>query len=77
MSAPRIVCKPDVMLGKPCIEGTRITVQLILEELGGGTSIDDLLHEYPHITREGVLAAIRYGAMVVANELVYPLERVA
>ncbi|OAI44594.1 hypothetical protein AYO38_00150 [bacterium SCGC AG-212-C10] len=50
------------MLGKPCIRGTLITVELLLEKMGYGVTIDELLLEYPHITREQILAGMRFAA---------------
>jgi uncharacterized protein (DUF433 family) len=67
-----IVSNPKVMMGKPVIAGTRITVELILEKLGAGESIDDLLDAYPHITREGILAALRFAAEALRADVVYP-----
>jgi uncharacterized protein (DUF433 family) len=53
--------RPEVMLGKPVIRGTRITVQHILERLGEGATPDDLLHAHPRLTREGIDAALAYA----------------
>ena len=53
MNEPMIVSDPKVMIGKPVISGTRITVDLILEKLGNGESIEVLLESYPRLTREG------------------------
>ncbi len=64
-----IVTDPAVMLGKPVVEGTRITVQLILEALAAGESIEQLLDSYPNLTREGILAALAYAADSVAGRL--------
>jgi len=64
----RITSDPDVMLGKPCIKGTRIPVELILEKLGYGASVDELLEAYPHLEREDVLAALRFAADYMAHE---------
>ena len=58
----RISVDPRVCFGKPCIRGTRLWVSLILDFLAAGTTIDQLLEEYPQLTREDVLAAIAYGA---------------
>jgi uncharacterized protein (DUF433 family) len=66
---------PTVMMGKPVIEGTRITVEQILEELGGGCTIEQLLEAHPRLKREGVLAALRFGAEVMHADVVYPLPR--
>jgi len=70
---PLVHVDPRIMTGKPVIRGTRITVELILERLGAGESVDDILASYPHLTREGVLAAIRFGAAVLKNEEILPL----
>ena len=57
-----IAADPHVMLGKPLVRGTRITVELILEKLTAGESVDDLLAAYPRLSREGVQAALAYAA---------------
>lgn len=49
-------------MGKPVVEGTRITVETILEKLGSGESIEQLIQDHPRLTRDGVLAAVRFGA---------------
>lgn len=54
----RIAINPDVCNGRPVIRGTRITVQTVLEFLGAGDSIEEVLKEYPSLTREDVLACI-------------------
>lgn len=64
----RISSDPEVMQGRPCIKGTRIPVELLLEKLGEGMSIDELLEAYPHLTREDVLAALRFAADYLSNE---------
>lgn len=58
MNAPEIICDPNVMMGKPVVSGTRITVELILEKLGAGETIEQLLESYPRLTREGIQAAL-------------------
>ena len=72
MAKNLIVSNPKVMMGKPVIAGTRITVELILEKLGAGETIDDLLDAYPHITREAILAALRFAAEALRADVVYP-----
>jgi uncharacterized protein (DUF433 family) len=57
-----ITSDPEILGGKPVIAGTRISVQLILEKLGDGWTINDLLDDYPQLTREQILAAIAYAA---------------
>ena len=74
MSEPTIVSDPKVMMGKPVIAGTRVTVDLILEKLGSGESIDALLESHPRLTREGVLAALRFAAQALRAEVVYPVR---
>ncbi len=66
----RIIIDPRIMGGKPVIKGTRIPVYFILELLSNGWAIDDILKEYPHLSREDVLAAIRYAARVLRDEVV-------
>ncbi len=58
----RISIDPNVCFGKPCIRGTRIWVSLLLDFLANGTTIEEILAEYPQLTREDILAAIAYGA---------------
>lgn len=55
-----IVSDPDVMLGKPVIAGTRITVEHIMEEFRAGSTIDELVDEHPRLTREGIAAALEF-----------------
>lgn len=59
---PRITQNPTVMGGKPCIRGLRVTVGMIVGQVGAGRSIDDLLADYPYLEREDVLEALRYAA---------------
>lgn len=72
-----IVSNPKVMLGKPVIRGTRITVEMILERMAAGQTEDDILLAYPHLTREGIRAALAFAAEALQASAVYPLERVA
>lgn len=74
MDKPLIVANPKVMMGKPVIAGTRITVEIILDKLAAGETVEEILISYPHITREGVLAAIAFAADSLRNDIVYPLE---
>jgi len=64
----RINVDADIMLGKPTIRGTRVTVELLLRKLSEGMTIPDLLAAYPHLQREDVLAALSYGADVISRE---------
>ena len=67
-----IISDPQIMMGKPVVAGTRITVEHILEELGAGRTIEDLLAAHARLTREGVLAAFTYAASVLRADEVYP-----
>ena len=68
----RIEIKPDVMLGKPVIKGTRIPVELIIRKLGEGASFEDLLDAYPNIVENDIHADLLYAAEYLANEtLIY------
>lgn len=64
----RVAVDAGVMLGKPTIKGTRITVELLLRKLADGESIQNLLDAYPHLQREDVFAALSYGAEVISRE---------
>ena len=75
MTEPRILSDPEVMMGKPVVEGTRVTVETILEEMGSGESIEQVLEAHPRLTREAVLAAVRFGAEVLRADIAYPLPK--
>lgn len=62
---PMIICDPGILGGKPVIAGTRISVQLILEKLRDGWAVEDVLSDYPHLTREQIAAALAYAADVL------------
>jgi len=62
------------MMGKPVIKGTRITVELILDALGAGESIEQLIEEHPRLTEEAIRAALLFGAKALRADVVYPYE---
>ena len=64
----RIEINPKIMLGKPVIRGTRITVELVLRKLAEGATDDDLLDAYPHLKKQDLQAAIAYAADTLAHE---------
>lgn len=74
MAPPLITSDPDVMMGKPVVAGTRITVELILEKLAAGESIDQLLAAYPRLTEEGIRAALAFAARALRADVVYPQD---
>lgn len=61
-SLDRITQNPEVMGGKACIRGMRVTVGMIVGQIGAGRSIDDVLADFPYLEREDVLQALRYAA---------------
>ncbi|MCY7293742.1 MAG: DUF433 domain-containing protein [Ferruginibacter sp.] len=68
-----IVRNKEIMMGKPCIKGTRITVELILEKLSQGANVEWLLEGYPHITKEDIFACIDYARAIMKHEEVIEL----
>lgn len=66
----RIIADPKIMVGKPVIRGTRITVELILEMLGQGITVDQILKEYPHLKKEDIKAAVEFAQQAVKKEQV-------
>ena len=75
MVEKRIVSDPEVMLGKPVVAGTRITVELLLEKLAAGESEDQILSAHPKMTREDIRAALAFAAEALKAEVAYPLQR--
>jgi uncharacterized protein (DUF433 family) len=69
-----IESKPGVMMGKPVIVGTRITVESLLERLGAGESMDQIIAEHPRLSRESVLAAIDFAGRALRADVIYPLS---
>lgn len=70
MEHPLIERNPQIMLGKPVIKGTRITVELLMRKLADGFTVDDILEMYPHLSLEQVQAAFAYAADKIANEII-------
>ncbi|HEY2953767.1 MAG TPA: DUF433 domain-containing protein [Candidatus Eisenbacteria bacterium] len=67
MDQDLIIVDPKIMMGKPVVAGTRVTVEHILEELGAGRSFEDLLASHPRLTRRSILAALAYAARILRN----------
>lgn len=70
----RIVADAETLGGKPRIEGTRISVELLLEVLASGASRQDILDAYPQVTPAGLDAALRYAARAMKNESVWDVK---
>ena len=66
----RIEAKPEVMMGKPCIKGTRIPVYLILQKMAAGESVEQLLYAYPQLTSQDLGACLEYAAALAGEEIV-------
>jgi uncharacterized protein (DUF433 family) len=69
----RIVVNPKVMAGKPILKGTRITVELVLRLLAKGLSAEEILKDYPHLTKDDITAVLLYAAKIAGDEEVYPV----
>ena len=74
MSHPLIAADPKIMLGKPCVKGTRITVELILRKLGSGRSFSDICDAYPQLTENHIRAALSYAADYMQHETIVAAE---
>lgn len=69
----RITVNPKVMAGKPVIRGTRIPVEQVLRLLAQGMTIKQVLDDYPHLTKDDIMAALLYAAKITGKEEVYPI----
>ncbi|MGO0121847.1 DUF433 domain-containing protein [Desulfothermobacter acidiphilus] len=72
-----IVSDPKIMMGKPVIAGTRIAVELILEKLAAGETIEQILEAHPRLTREAIRAALAFAADALRSDVVYPINEAA
>lgn len=70
----RITSDPKVMVGKPVIRGTRITVEHVLSELAGGVTVDELLGDFPYIQREDIYAALAFAREVMEDVRLYEVS---
>ena len=71
-----VVSNPGVMMGKPVIAGTRITVELILEKLAAGETVEQILEAHPRLNQDAVRAALAFAADALRADVVYPLETI-
>ena len=67
----RIVIDPEILVGKPVIKGTRMSVEFIVDLLGRGWSVEQILAEYDHLTREDIQACLAYAGDMLKSERVY------
>lgn len=77
MTRDLIVADPAVMMGKPVIAGTRITVELILEKLAAGETVEQILEAHPRLTQEAIQAALAFAAEALRADVVYPIVETA
>ena len=72
MDKNHIISDPKIMMGKPVIAGTRITVELVLEKLASGETIEQILEAHPRLTPEMIQAALRFAAEALRSDVIYP-----
>ena len=73
-----LICSdPKVMMGKPTVRDTRITVELILEKLAAGETVEQIVSEHPRLTEEAVRAALAFASEVLRADVVYPVRDAA
>jgi uncharacterized protein (DUF433 family) len=72
-----VVSDPGVMMGKPVIAGTRITVELILGKLAAGETVEQVLEAHPRLNEEAVRAALAFAADFLRADVIYPLETIS
>ena len=77
MTNSMITSDPAILMGKPCIAGTRISVELILEKLAAGESVDQIVESHPRLTKEAVHAALQFAAEALHADVVYPFAEPA
>ena len=76
MATACIVSDPAVMMGKPVVAGTRITVELLLDKLAAGESFDNILRAYPHLTIESIRAALAFASEALRADVIYPMSTI-
>ena len=73
MKGQWIVSDPNIMMGKPVVAGTRITVEMILEKLAAGETVEQILEAHPRLTREAIQVALKFAAEAMRADVVYPI----
>ena len=73
MEISLIESNAQIMMGKPVIKGTRLTVELILDKLAAGETFEQLLEAYPRLTPQAIYAALRFAAQAIKADVVYPV----
>ena len=72
-----IIVNPKILGGKPIIQGTRLSVEHIINLLASNVSEEEILEDYPHITREDIHACLKYAARSLKNEIYLDLEKIS
>ncbi len=72
-----VISNPEIMMGKPVIRGTRITVELILEKLAAGETQEQILTAHPRLTHEGIQAALAFATQALRADVIYPISEAA
>jgi len=70
----RIIVDPEVLVGKPVIKGTRISVEFVIDLLARGWTVDQILREFDHLTPEDIQACLAYASEIIKSEQIYPLS---
>lgn len=69
-----IQCNPSIMMGKPIITGTRITVELILEKFATGETVEQILEAHPRLTKEAIQEALHFASDALRADVIYPIK---
>jgi uncharacterized protein (DUF433 family) len=75
MPADLIQSDPAIVMGKPVIRGTRLTVEFILEKLAAGESVEQIIAAHPRLTREAIRAALAFAARTLRADAIYPIKQ--
>jgi uncharacterized protein (DUF433 family) len=73
MQKKLIISDPKIMMGKPVIVGTRITVEMILEKLSAGETVEQILEAHPRLTNEAIRASLAFAAQALRADVIYPV----
>jgi len=73
MQKKLIISDPKIMMGKPVIAGTRITVEMILEKLSAGETVEQILEAHPRLTNEAIRASLAFAAQALRADVIYPV----
>ena len=68
MDQATVISNPQILFGKPVIAGTRVSVELILDKIAAGDTYDEILEDYPQLTRDSILAAVRYASLSLRRD---------